>query len=1092
MADTHASELDGCNDEIPMLGVTREFDFGQFIELFDNTDDPRAPGLPTVSRVVIQPNATLASDRDAGTGSAPPAAVVASVSQSATGAQPTTLRAKMKTAVAASAAMAPGLEQAPETLASPEVDLFSLTERGLAAKRAPVLVEVNDVDTFLKNGVADVNGTTYKIEVHEAMKTGLGKGLAFTVQGTPIKGDGEGGGAVTLQLYPSFQPVKLTATTMARALAGSGLDVAGGLRPMMTQTAIRTLLSGAPVLTHGTNDAGLSQPLVLVPPATETLPRGESFQVFDTAAFLADPQIPATDGGWIPLKPTLAQVTSLLEKGRATLPVGKKSVEIVIVPETSPDYKDYLSVIEQLISSGRRSVKPFGETWKFTFTLPDKYKNIPHFVHPFIPDTPAQGVTVVGSGNSGGATVATLASMTDKVQPRLPSGSGLPVAVFVPWKQTWTLKGFSRGNLLSTIALAPSEQVTMQVSSWERRTRTLEQSSETDIDQQTDVNQSTRDTEDVFKEMLAKRDFAWQLSGSIDASYSPGVASIKVHAGGGVSQTDSIQQTARSSSQSVRESTIKASSRVRSKRVTRVTQSVETGKEERVTRVIRNPNQCHTLTLDFFETLAHYEIKLAFQQDRLRLVALLPNPVKVPDFDSAVVRRNETALRNALIETALEDGFEACRLTAAYDEAKALINAQKAEVAKVDAIEVQRTDTPDPNAESPSAPQEAEVLRVVNEMVNALKRIRQDAGIDAALTEIRFKRPVSEALRRKGQQWLFINFCASKFPALLAVLDDIANGSAVGINAAQKILSVLPRPDAPVNLGNLNQMSDAEKEGACLAGKLKELDPQQRRKFMQIDWDWGWWVMRLKEEAFYTANDGGLSGAADQLQKAYQAWEAKKAQGDAMKDQEVAKTEAEGKQEKTTTEDKLSMAFPLEDLARAYERMKVLFAHLNEHKDFYNYSLFQALPPSEQVLKIVEASDGRLRVGLFEPRVVAMSGTKLVVPLTPLAGSSELQSFLTNLGNDLARAFSSTLATPDTTVLPTPGVSVSSRLGKCTGCEEFIEDSRKHELVRLSAVAQQAQAEADRRKARIEAKDYEPFESLPAAMKLQLENKSAG
>ena len=589
-------------------------------------------------------------------------------------------------------------------------------------------------------------------------------------------------------------------------------------------------------------------------------------------------------------------------------------------------------------------------------------------------------------GGQGGPQPALVATMTDMVQPRLPTGSGLPIAVFVPWKQTWTLKGFSRGNLLSSIALAPSEQVTMQVSSWERRTRSLEQSSETEVDQQTDINQSTRDTEDVFKEMLAKRDFAWQLSGSIDASYSPGVASIKVHAGGGVSQTDSIQQTARNSSQSVREATIKASSRVRSKRVTRVTQTVESGKEERVTRVIRNPNQCHTLTLDFFETLAHYDINLQFMKDRLRLVVLVPNPVKVPDFNSDVVRRNETALRNALIDEALADGFEACRLAAAYDEAKFLVNLQKSEAAKVEEIDAQRTQAAPANTPPAASPQEAEVIRVVSEMVNALRSIRLGAGIDAALTEIRWNRPVSEALRRKGQQWLFINFCASKFPALLAVLDEIAGGGAVGIAAAQKIMSVLPRPDAPVNLGNLNQMSDTEKEGACLASKLKELDGQRLRKYMQMDWDWGWWTGRLKEEGLYTANDGGIGGSADQLQKAYQAWEAKKAQGDAMKDQEVAKTEAEGKQDKTSTEDKLSMAFPLEDIARAYERMKVLFAHLNEHRDFYNYALFQSLPPSEQVLRIVEASNGRLQVGLFEPRVVAMSGTRLVVPFDPSGG----------------------------------------------------------------------------------------------------------
>src|SRR5207247_7341725 len=110
--------------------------------------------------------------------------------------------------------------------------------------------------------------------------------------------------------------------------------------------------------------------------------------------------------------------------------------------------------------------------------------------------------------------------------------------------------------------------------------------------------------------------------------------------GGGVSQAGNIVQTARRSTQSVKESTIKASSRVRSRRVTRITQTVESGKEERVTRLIRNPNQCHTLTMDFFETLAHYEINLEFLKDRLRLVVLVPNPINVPDFVSAVIRRN--------------------------------------------------------------------------------------------------------------------------------------------------------------------------------------------------------------------------------------------------------------------------------------------------------------------------------------------------------------------------------------------------------------------------------------------------------------------
>jgi hypothetical protein len=270
--------------------------------------------------------------------------------------------------------------------------------------------------------------------------------------------------------------------------------------------------------------------------------------------------------------------------------------------------------------------------------------------------------------------------MTDKVQARLPSGTGLSVAVFVPWKQTWTLKGFSRGNLLHSIALAPLEQVTMQVFSWERRSRSLEQSSETEVDQQTEMTQTTRDTEDVFREMLSKRDFAWQLSASLDASYTNGVASIRVGGDGSVSDTTSIQQTARNSSQHMQESTVKATSRVRSRRVTRITQTIESGREQRVTRVIHNPNHCHTLTLDFFETLAHYEIELKFIKQSLRLVVLIPNPINCSDFSSEIVRRNETTLRNALIEPSLVDGFEACRMVAAYGEAKTLLANQRTEM----------------------------------------------------------------------------------------------------------------------------------------------------------------------------------------------------------------------------------------------------------------------------------------------------------------------------------------------------------------------------------------------------------------------------
>ena len=247
----------------------------------------------------------------------------------------------------------------------------------------------------------------------------------------------------------------------------------------------------------------------------------------------------------------------------------------------------------------------------------------------------------------------------------------------------------------------------------------------------------------------------------------------------------------------------------------------------------------------------------------------------------------------------------------------------------------------------------------------------------------------------------------------------------------------------------------------------------------------------MKEEGLFTSNDAGLAGLAEQLQKALLEWETKKVQGSALKNQDVARTEAEGRQDKATTEDRLSMAFPLEELARALEREKVLRDHLTEHREFYNYALFLALPPAEQALRIVEATSGSLPIGLFEPRVVAMNGSRLAVPLAPTAATPKLNEFVTKLRNSLTAVFQDTLKDVDTTVLPTPGVSVATRLGDCSGCEEYIEKARRVEIRRLSAIARQEMWEATRRERLIGAENYEDFNRPAPSVKLEVENTTA-
>src|SRR5213080_1554825 len=128
MADATASQLSECGDEVPLLGVTREFDFGQFIELFDETDDPLNLNRPILSRIVIQPSSTLASDREAAT---------SSQAATATASTPNALFLSRNSAILP---LAPAPFQA--ATAPLVVHLFDLFEQGPGAKLTPISVDV--------------------------------------------------------------------------------------------------------------------------------------------------------------------------------------------------------------------------------------------------------------------------------------------------------------------------------------------------------------------------------------------------------------------------------------------------------------------------------------------------------------------------------------------------------------------------------------------------------------------------------------------------------------------------------------------------------------------------------------------------------------------------------------------------------------------------------------------------------------------------------------------------------------------------------------------------------------------------------------
>ena len=1069
-ASSSTTLLDGCSAEIPVGNVTRVFDFGQFIELFDPGTGPN----PQPQRIVIDPVGSLKVSTQV-------------------------LRAKMRNDGGAGEADADSTELMRLGGRSLQALLASTDERD-----APQ-VELDELAQVLARGELNVEKIDYLVALSRAQRQVLVSGGELLVD--LARRDGAGRRSVLLRL--KLDELSITPAQAATLIATKSMTV--GEKPALVRVdapVVSALLDEQPIDTELLDDAGeVRRRLRLSPAVGEPAPG--TVEIADLPAFLAAPTAPDERGRPAPLLLDAKQVAALRLGGEATMTVRDGPLRLVVTPAMTlrraiyhpngggvgggKDIDDEPAGGKGGGSGGGTGGGTGGGKGSGTtgggstgsgstggsssggdtggFVLVGDMTMMPIVVE-WVPTTSAPANADPSKRGIG-----------DLVEPRLPGGRGIPVAVMVPWRQTWTLTGFSRGALLSSLALTPQEEVLIELSTWERRSRSLTQSSETETEQSWESSDTSKDSEETFDELTSKQDFTWQVGGSLDVSYSPGVASIQVSANANVQSTQNVANVARTTASRTQEATQKAAARVRSRRVTTITETIESGSEQRVTRRIRNANLTRTLTFDFFETLAHYEIGLSFVPERLAVVALIENPElrAGPDFTEAMIRQNESTFRNALLEPALADGFAALRMLAAYESAKALVAEQQAAQKRDESVAgtsvpaaTQPAEAPDPAAAQAQA-----VLEVLRQIHAGASTLRSKAGVDDALSRIKADdrgRPVGEDARRGGQYWLYVQCLAARAPAFLDALIALAgeNKATLTIESAQRIASAIPAPTSAKSLASINDMTAGEKEDAGLGAAIK--------RHMAVFWDWGWWTQRCREELLYSPNDAGVGGLTDKLTQALQAWEAKRAEGAFAKDKDVVLQSAEAKQDALSTGDRLEMAFPLDELARARERQAALCGHIAQHPQHYSYALFQALTPAEQVSRILEASGGVLQVGLFEPRVVAMSGSRLAVPLTPLAAGG-MTTFLDTLRQSLSESLGDTASRPEQVVLPTPGVNMSSRLGRCTAAESFIEDSRVNDVelgrarvAQAQAEAAAAQAEAQRREMLLKREQLDPFE----------------
>ena len=224
------------------------------------------------------------------------------------------------------------------------------------------------------------------------------------------------------------------------------------------------------------------------------------------------------------------------------------------------------------------------------------------------------------------------------------------------YKQIWKADGYSLGDLVYSLPLAPGQKKQVVIFDWDR-TEYGRRDEESHEDEALDAYLShNRDISDITQGRVAEQMRAGShaeteaTSGGFGVGISVGFLGI----GGGYSSSsssaassawqDSSRDVAASGLNQLRDVIQQGASAVRNQRSTVVQTARQTERFRVEAEVVANHNHCHAITIEYFEVLRHY----AIEQQLTHVQECLFIPLLMSPFDIAKIMRWRDILRAAL------------------------------------------------------------------------------------------------------------------------------------------------------------------------------------------------------------------------------------------------------------------------------------------------------------------------------------------------------------------------------------------------------------------------------------------------------------
>lgn len=669
------------------------------------------------------------------------------------------------------------------------------------------------------------------------------------------------------------------------------------------------------------------------------------------------------------------------------------------------------------------------------------------------------------------------------------------IGLVTTYEQEWALLGYSRGALLHSTTLSPDENLMIEVFNWEKNTITNEETNTNSYEKNRQINSKTSAASKIGLDVTRA---VTTTAGAEGGLATPPIKGVTVKAEGKVSISEQLSRGMKTTLESTNEITRSAVEKFKSTHKVKVTETNETGYEERVTRNLKNHNTSRSLTFHHFEVLENYRTttKVVDTPPQERQWCLLVDNPDFPAFDVTTILAYEHRFKEVLLSSEYQRGFEAARTILAEEWYK---NSRKQTEALAQTL--LNTDTDSDDIEPNTFPLKGvfATAKSIYDVLNEFKKLDEEAIAyinqfathfvpnDSGFTlDIEQLKQIETSIRRFSY-WSKMDIAYPGFRnKVMRFLDSIDNEDNNlfndGKNKDEIIrqlaiflsgldddwLTALKMIGLGVIIGSMLTLVT----GAALTVTIGVLAPPTILIIVN--------ATPIICTPLFTAlalnhDDMGLGVMLSKARRQVADYEL------------VQEAEALPKPvliDSETTSDyivepfRLSELYSNEKLAEAHADFIQLTSHIEKHRVYYQNEIWRVEDPNDRLLRLESAGISQF----IDNRLLGFKGKKAMYPLNidMLEDSitDKMESWLYQKNSsDLDNRLPIDVPCPKVEAfsLPTPGVHMESVLGQCEGLEPYLierrgidKDERKANADLVVENVRQAALETDRRKKRLE------------------------